>query len=247
MNKENLIGSAGKRIVGIDCSEVDFTIKRLSEFDKNWEIRSKCPSCKKEIYFTNKNVISGLYSNNKFGLQISLIRACHECGGLYFQSYQLPRGYVDYNSIDLTEFNPTTYPYYQSICEFTEEIKSLSPQFCKIYEEASSAESENYNEICGMGYRKALEFLLKDYLIHIFPEQRDDIEKEFLGTAIKRITDTRIQNLSKRCIWLGNDECHYIRKQEDYNIEDLKMFIKALLTYIESELVYQKAMDMICK
>lgn len=56
MKKENLIGSAGKRIVGIDCSEVDFTIKRLSEFNENWEIRSKCPSCRKEIYFTKNNV-----------------------------------------------------------------------------------------------------------------------------------------------------------------------------------------------
>ena len=56
MDKENLIGSAGKRIVGIDCSEVDFTIKKLSELDENWEIRSKCPSCNEEIYFKKNNV-----------------------------------------------------------------------------------------------------------------------------------------------------------------------------------------------
>ncbi len=204
-----------------------------------------CPKC---LTGSSKNIISGFYSNNKSGLQISLIRVCHECGELYFQTYQLAKNYSDYErNIDLTKFTAVTYPYYQTACKFTEEIKSLSPQFCKIYEQAFSAESENYNEICGMGYRKALEFLLKDYLILTFPEQKTDIEKEFLGDAIKRITDIKIQNLSKRCIWLGNDECHYIRKQTDYNIADLKLFIKALLTYIESELAYQKAMGMTYK
>lgn len=46
----------GRKIVNIDCSEVDFTIERLSELGEQWEIPAICPTCKKEFYFTKNNV-----------------------------------------------------------------------------------------------------------------------------------------------------------------------------------------------
>ena len=56
MFDKNLVGSKGIRIVRIDCSEVDFTIDKLSELSENWEIPSKCPTCNKDIFFTKNNV-----------------------------------------------------------------------------------------------------------------------------------------------------------------------------------------------
>ena len=64
-----------------------------------------------------------------------------------------------------------------------------------------------------------------------------------LGQAIKRIEDPRIKVLSERSTWLGNDEVHYTRKHEDFGVEDMKEFINALLHYIESELVFEKALS----
>jgi hypothetical protein len=72
MYDENLVGSKGKKIVRIDCSEVDFNIERLSELGENWEIPSKCPSCNRDIYF-NKNNVNVLITCNcgqKFKLEI---------------------------------------------------------------------------------------------------------------------------------------------------------------------------------
>lgn len=48
---------------------------------------------------------------------------------------------------------------------FSEIINSISPQFVLIYNQAYYAEQTNLDQICGVGYRKALEFLIKDYLI----------------------------------------------------------------------------------
>lgn len=56
MIDEELIGSKGKRIVSIDCSEAAFEIKRLSELGENWEINSKCPTCDRLICFNKDNV-----------------------------------------------------------------------------------------------------------------------------------------------------------------------------------------------
>jgi hypothetical protein len=48
---------------------------------------------------------------------------------------------------------------------FESYISDLSPYFCTIYNEAKAAEDTGLKQICGVGYRKALEFLIKDYLI----------------------------------------------------------------------------------
>jgi len=45
-----------------------------------------------------------------------------------------------------------------------ETIKSVSPEFYDVYDQAQFAEEMDLKEICGMGYRKALEFLIRDYI-----------------------------------------------------------------------------------
>jgi hypothetical protein len=44
------------------------------------------------------------------------------------------------------------------------ELKAISPDFCAIYNEAHKAEQLGLSLVSGPGYRKALEFLIKDYL-----------------------------------------------------------------------------------
>jgi hypothetical protein len=44
---------------------------------------------------------------------------------------------------------------------FTESVKEISKSYCDIYEEAHKAEEFGLTQVCGVGYRKALEFLLK--------------------------------------------------------------------------------------
>lgn len=120
--------------------------------------------------------------------------------------------------------------------EFSEKIEEISKSFTIIYNQSSFAEQNGLLEICGVGYRKALEFLIKDYSIANHPDQKDVVEKATLGNCIESyVTDDRIKGVAKRAVWLGNDETHYVRKWEGKNLEDLKKLIELTVHWIEME------------
>ena len=48
---------------------------------------------------------------------------------------------------------------------FSEIIVKVSSDFVNIYNQAYCAEQLSLDQVCGVGYRKALEFLIRDYLI----------------------------------------------------------------------------------
>lgn len=119
---------------------------------------------------------------------------------------------------------------------FPEIINTISSQFSEIYNEAKEAEERGMKNICGAGYRKAIEFLIKDYLINVKKKPSGDIKTTFLGKCIKEyIDDGNIKKCAKRAVWIGNDETHYIRKWEDKDLQDLKDLIDVTLFWIESE------------
>lgn len=121
------------------------------------------------------------------------------------------------------------------------EISKLSPSYAKIFEESCTAERKGLTSICGMGYRKALEFLIKDYLIGKFPQDSETIAKEPLSQSIRRIDNPQIKILAERSAWLGNDETHYIKKHEGYTYEDIKSFLNAMVAFILYEKTVEKA------
>lgn len=119
---------------------------------------------------------------------------------------------------------------------FDEVITSISPSFVNIYNQALAAEQYNLSDIGGVGYRKALEFLIKDYLINAKNKDRAEIEKEFLGACItKHIDNQQVKTVAERATWLGNDETHYTRVWEDKDVQDLKGLIRLVLYWVESE------------
>jgi hypothetical protein len=88
--------------------------------------------------------------------------------------------------------------------------------------------------VCGVGYRKALEFLIKDYLIRKCPDDRAAIEDKRLGQVIESyVEDRNIKEVAKRAAWLGNDETHYKRRWVDKDLNDLKRLIRLVLHWIE--------------
>ena len=133
-------------------------------------------------------------------------------------------------------------PELYSAQQFEANIENLSPQFVKIYNQALEAESRQLDEIAGIGYRKALEFLVKDYCKHTHPEKGAEIERLFLGKCISDYIENRsITTLASRAVWIGNDETHYTRKLEGRDISDMKTFIRALVHYVGMELTVEDA------
>lgn len=120
---------------------------------------------------------------------------------------------------------------------FSDVIKTVSPMFCNIYNEAYTAEQMSLMEICGVGYRKALEFLIKDYIIQGKSEDIvDKIKKIPLAKCIDDyVEDEKLKAVAKRAVWLGNDETHYVRKWENKDVQDLKGVIRLTILWIEKE------------
>ncbi len=205
--------------------EIDFK-HALSSFEPNQEetveIPGVCPHCHRavlpeicEAYYTDSSdVTSGI-----------VVLLCPGCSNFFVAIYNL----------DSSEDNGIIYPREKSKMDIDEVIRNISPMFCKIYEEACCAEQHDLMEIAGIGYRKALEFLVKDYTIHENPSDKEQIESELLAQSIKRIDNSNIQILASRAVWIGNDETHYIRKHENLDIEHMKRFIRSLLLFMASE------------
>lgn len=138
-------------------------------------------------------------------------------------------------------------PHEESKTSFSENIQKLSSCFVDIYNQAEIAESRGLVDICGLGYRKALEFLVKDYAIRLYPNKCEDIKKKMLVSCINEYIDNKkIQILAKASAWIGNDETHYVKKHEEYNLDHFKTFINAIVTYVDAELAVTDAESLIC-
>ena len=119
---------------------------------------------------------------------------------------------------------------------FSTIIESISPQFVHIYNQALEGEYRSLEEIAGIGFRKALEFLIKDYAIKLNPEKAEIIQKETLAAVIRdRISNENVKKVAARAAWLGNDEAHYVRKWEEMDINNLKKLIDLSVHWIEME------------
>jgi hypothetical protein len=127
--------------------------------------------------------------------------------------------------------------------EVSDEIDTISPEYKNVLAQSSSAEHYNLDQIAGMGYRKALEYLIKDYCCHKHPNQVKKIRGLFLSNCINDfVEDKNVQECSKRASWLGNDETHYVRKWEGKDIEDLKILLRLTEAWISNNLLTDKYM-----
>jgi hypothetical protein len=122
-------------------------------------------------------------------------------------------------------------------------ITKISPDFVTIFGEAEVAEQQGLKLICGPGYRKALEFLVKDYAIRLHQDRVDEIKSLPLAQCIRdNVTDQNVRNVAARAVWLGNDETHYLRRWEDKDVADLKRLIRLTLHWIEMDELTQQAL-----
>ncbi|HJV78867.1 MAG TPA: DUF4145 domain-containing protein [Paludibacter sp.] len=189
---------------------------------------NKCPFCHNSI---TPDVRYG-YRNLKTDLA-ELFMSCPNTN--CFKTFI---GYYKFTSNSYIEFNGTTSQGTLIGKEFSEHINAISPIFSTIYNEAYSAEQQNLKEICGVGYRKALEFLIKDYSVTKHADKKDKIEKDLLAKVIgDYVSDANIKSVAKRAVWLGNDETHYIRKWEGKDLNDLKKLIALTVHWIEMEVL----------
>ena len=124
-------------------------------------------------------------------------------------------------------------------------IKSISPKFVQIYNESLHAETLGLFEVAGPGYRKAFEFLIKDYLIKNSKTNEDEekIKKLSLMQCINILESPQLKEVAKRAAWLGNDQTHYIPLFEEYDLTHLKSMINIAISWITLLIETHKSMQ----
>lgn len=200
------------------------------------ELESYCPNCNKHvspnIVFINFKEIKHEYPYKIE--RTELVYRCTNtlCNELYTVVYRTRWRYVisDYQ-IEQTD-KIKVYPFSNPTTNIPDEVKNISTEFEEIYIQAMKAENYGLHQVCGMGYRKALEFLVKDFAIFLNKDNENAI-KDIKNKSLKSVIDNYIKTESKSlqiattgAAFLGNDETHYERKNPEFNITDLKKLIK---------------------
>ncbi len=191
------------------------------------QIPKKCPICHHAIA---PKYSSGVVVDDY--KKIDLAFQCTNCQNMFIGKYKKYTG-SQYSLYKVWPIVPES-------VHFENEIKEVSPMFVETYNQAIYAESNSLHQLTGIGLRKSLEFLIKDFLISQGNEE-DTIKNSTLSQCINNfIDDNNLVEISKRATWLGNDETHYVRKWENKDINDLKILIKLTVNWIHNIILKDK-------
>jgi hypothetical protein len=193
------------------------------------DIPDECPYCKFVVHHSQLPQ-GGHIVDNKWKVLFQCPRG--ECREYYFGNFIIEESkfpvFVNFlgGNIILSEFN--------------EIIVNISQKFISIFNEAETAEYYGLSSLCGAGYRKALEYLIKDYLIKKKPELESVLGKLTLGNCIRGYVDNpNVKDCAQRATWIGNDEVHYIKIWEGKDLSHLKDLISLTISWIELEVKTQ--------
>jgi hypothetical protein len=221
--------------IRLDAQSMITNEKKVVEIDK---FPDACPICHRGIQpITLKVAVLGTENSVEVLFQCPRHRCAHVFIGRYrelYRPYSAALHLVDVVPFELQD------------TEFPETVRKVSNDFVEIAVQAAKADHMGLTLACGPAYRKALEFLIKDYVIPLHPSNEDEIKKMQLGACITRyVKNDRVLEMAKRAAWLGNDETHYLRKWIDNDLDDLKTLIALVVHWIEmEELTKGKIMEM---
>jgi Domain of unknown function (DUF4145) len=189
-----------------------------------YKVPNKCPICHHTILIKEPVL---------FRTDAEIIQSVYQCPNSDCLSLFIAYYKINNNTSELINIQPTKV----IIPEFPEAISKISPNFEAIYAEAEEAKQNDLLQIAGPGFRKAFEFLIKDYAkIKSAEEKYNEIEAANVSSVVKKfIPDPRIQAVAKRALWIGNDETHYLKKWENHDITDLLTLINLTINWIEIE------------
>jgi hypothetical protein len=192
------------------------------------ELPDECPYCHDKIV---PKFLYGIDDDGQYRwAKIIFLCPSSECKQVFISYYAVSEDRTIWrllgNSVGYNKSKP-----------FPKSINEISPNFVEIFNQAFSAEQYKLMQVCGVGYRKALEFLIKDFAKKKEKkENHEKIEALPLIKVIKTYIDhPKIKSNAERAVWLGNDETHYIRKWIDKDLKDLKILIDLTASYIDTE------------
>lgn len=193
---------------------------------------TSCPYCDMGIdpLIVNKFAYRFHYLTN-----IVITYKCPCCEQIFFSKYQVNSMAAGYYGYELIPFE--TIGGHKIKLDFSDEIKGISPSFVSIYNDAYVAEQSGCTQIVGIGYRRSLEFLIKDYAIKCHQDDEITIKSMPLVKCVEKYApDDKTKELLLRATWIGNDFAHYETKHEEIDLNDLKKLISLSVDAIEKDI-----------
>ena len=122
--------------------------------------------------------------------------------------------------------------------ELHQGLAKISPRFVEVHKEAEGAEQFGFFDLAAMGYRKALEILVKDYAITMLDKSKEEVEKKKLDVAIGTyLQQKELVKTADVVRILGNDRTHYKEKYPEHEFPTLKryydIFLQLIITQYE--------------
>ena len=191
-----------------------------------------CPYCDKGI---DPKIINKFSYRFYDQCNVIVTLKCPCCEQVFFAKYQISSMNYDFNQDELCYSE--VIGGHKKRLDFSKEITELSPSFVDNYNDAFVAEQAGCTNIVGIGYRRAFEYLVKDYAIKFNPSEAESIKKMNLSDCVKKyINNIETKDLLLRTTWIGNDYAHYESNHKDFNVEDLKQLIDISMKEIESDI-----------
>ncbi|CAM3813566.1 DUF4145 domain-containing protein [Flavobacterium gelidilacus] len=201
---------------------MNFNYKNFTVYGEN---PSNCPHCHRDI----EPIQISTYAEKDICYSIWKC-TFRECGKAFVASYKIT-GQRTSEFVGFLDGTPIA-PHWPEI------INKLNSKFITTYMQALHAEYLGLDEISGMGFRKSIEYLVKDYLIQRDSSLEGKIEDSLLAKVIgENFTlsqEADLKDLLQRATWLGNDMTHYLKYHDNFDILDLKELIKLVMDEIHS-------------
>ena len=186
-----------------------------------------CPRCG---IGTDGPIVNG--NKTKYGLDSSwavvISITCTHCEQSFLALYEIS---VDKSSLNYLGCYPAP-----SGTELHAGLSQLSPRFAAMHKQSERAELDGLHEIAAIGYRTALEILVKDFAINELKLDPKDVARKKLAAAIGSYLHQ--ENLVKTADvvrLLGNDFTHYQREYPEHDFTVLKRYYKIFIDLVATQ------------
>ena len=131
------------------------------------------------------------------------------------------------------EESQAAYPHIVKLSDMDDVVYSVSPKFYDVYQQCLTAKANGLYDLYGMGFRKAVEYLVTDFAIKMRPEENDKIRDMSLHNRIMRyISDDDVRKTLLACKLLGNNEVHYDNSNTSDDMILFEKLIGDVIRYI---------------
>lgn len=207
---------------------------------------NECPICGYAMDFNEDcyRNFHDLNTNKQKEFKVFSLRICPHCHKGFVIEYT-----IENNGSNFKEKSQKSYPYSISEIRKEKEICDISSDFYDIYGQCLTAKKAGLFHLYGLGLRKALEFLVKDYALNLKKIPKDKLIKKNLHNCITEYFNSspEIQDIAIACKMIGNNETHWNNQNTSEDIILMEKLIRILTQEIIKEVNVKQARNIIGK